>query len=50
MSAGRGSDAGSYLRLVDSCITQLKARACNESEKEERGRAGWMPYGGEGFL
>jgi len=43
---GRGSEAGSYLRLVDSCITQLKAqgpsRTCNESkeeEQEEKGRA-----------
>ena len=31
--------AGSYLRLIDSCITQLKARGlsrtCNESEEEE---------------
>ena len=30
---------GSYLRLIDSCITQLKAqgpsRTCNESKKEE---------------
>ena len=29
--------AGSYLRLIDSCITQLKAqgpsRTCNESKK-----------------
>ena len=34
-----GSEAGSYLRLIDSCITQLKAqgpsRTCNESEEEE---------------
>ena len=34
-----GSDAGSYLRLIDSCITQLKAqgpfRNCNESKEEE---------------
>ena len=33
------SEAGSYLRLIDSCITQLKAQApsrtCNESKKEE---------------
>jgi len=31
--------AGSYLRLVDSCVTQLKAqgpfRTCNESKEEE---------------
>ena len=37
-----GSEAGSYLRLIDSCITQLKvqgpSRTCNESnEKEEEG-------------
>ena len=34
-----GSEAGSYLRLIDSCITQLKAqgpsRTCNESTEEE---------------
>ena len=34
-----GSEAGSYLRLTDSCITQLKAqgppRTCNESKEEE---------------
>jgi len=33
------SEAGSYLRLIDSCITQLKAhgpsRTCNESKEEE---------------
>jgi len=38
-----GSEAGSYLRLIDSCITQIKAqgpcRACNESKEEEEGRA-----------
>jgi len=38
-----GSEAGSYLRLIDSCITQIKAqgpsRTCNESkEKEEASR------------
>jgi len=35
-----GSEAGSYLRLIDSCITQLKAqgpsRTCNESKEEEK--------------
>jgi len=35
-----GSEAGSYLRLIDSCITQLKAqgpsRTCNESKEEKR--------------
>jgi len=34
------AEAGSYLRLIDSCITQLKAqgpsRTCNESKEEER--------------
>ena len=34
-----GSEAGSYLRLIDSCITQRKARGpsrtCNESKEEE---------------
>jgi len=33
-----GSEAGSYLRCIDSCITQLKAqgpsRTCNESKEE----------------
>ena len=36
----RGSEAGSYLRLTDSCITQLKAQktasTCNESKEEEQ--------------
>ena len=34
-----GSETGSYLRLIDSCITQLKAqgpsRTRNESKEEE---------------
>ena len=34
-----GSEAGAYLRLIDSCITQLTAqgpsRTCNESNDEE---------------
>ena len=34
-----GSEAGSYLRLIDSCITQIKAqgpsRSCNKSTEEE---------------
>ena len=34
-----GSEAGSYLRLIDSCIAQLQAqgpcRTCNESKEEE---------------
>ena len=36
-----GTEAGLYLRLTDSCITQLKAqgpcRTCTESKKEEEG-------------
>ena len=38
-SKAPGSEAGSYLRLIDSCISQLKAqgpsRTCNESKEEE---------------
>ena len=34
-----GTEAGAYSRLVDTCITQLKAqgpsRTCNESKEEE---------------
>ena len=34
-----GSEAGSYLRRIDSCITQLQAqgplKTCNESQEEE---------------
>ena len=34
-----GTEAGSYLRLIDSCTTQLKAQGpsgtCNESKEEE---------------
>jgi len=37
-----GSDAGSYLRRIDSCSPQLKAqgpsRTCNESKEEGRTR------------
>ena len=46
-----GSEAGSYLRLVDSCITQLKAqgpsRVCNEIKEEEKPwpRPGWVVGG-----
>ena len=35
---GCGTEAGSYLRLIDSCITQPKAqgpRTCNESKEED---------------
>ena len=38
---GFGSEAGSYLRFIDSCITQLRAqgpaRTCNKSKEEEEG-------------
>jgi len=34
-----GTEAGSHLRLIDSCITQIKAqgpsRTCTESKEEE---------------
>ena len=34
-----GTEAGSHLRVIDSCITQLKAqgpsRTCNQSKEEE---------------
>jgi len=34
------TEAGWYLRLTDSCITQIKAqgpsRTCNESKEEEK--------------
>ena len=36
---GCGTEAGSYLRRIDSCVTRLKAqgpsRTCNESKEEE---------------
>ena len=39
MSTCSGSETVAYLRLIDSCITQLKAegpsRTCNESKEEE---------------
>jgi len=39
-----GPEAGSFLRLIDSCITQLKAqgpsRTCNESKEEEEEEEG----------
>jgi len=41
------SGAGSYLRLIDSCITQLKAqgpsRTCNESIEEEKKKTPLRP-------
>ena len=40
---GCGSEEGSYLRRIDSCITQLKvqgpSRTCNESAEEEGSHA-----------
>jgi len=40
-----GSEAGSYLRRIDSCITQLKAQGpsgtCNESQEEEEVGVTW---------
>ena len=47
-----GSEAGSYLRLIDSCITQLKAqgpsRTCTESKEEEEPCESWSD-GGHAF-
>ena len=41
-----GSGAGSYLRLIDVCITQLKAqgpsRTCNERKEEEEAHRSWF--------
>ena len=40
-----GTEAGSDLRLIDSCITQLKAqgpsRTCNESKEEVKKLGAW---------
>ena len=45
------TETGSYFRLIDSCITQLKAqgpsRTCNESKEEEEEAslgADWLAY------
>ena len=52
---GCGTEAGAYLRPIDSCITQLKvqgpSRTCNESKEEEEkaasfSRAGAARHGG----
>ena len=44
------TDAGSYSRLIDSCITQLRAqgpsRTCNESKEGEKGTWGYQSKGG----
>ena len=46
-----GTEAGSYLRLIDSCIAQLKAqgpsRTCNESKEEEESKPMWTHVSGE---
>jgi len=46
-----GTEEGSYLSLVDSCITQLKAqgpsRTCSESEEEEEEEARVQGLGNE---
>ena len=43
------TEAGSYVRLMDSCITQLEAqgpsRTCNESQGEEEKKV----WGGTAF-
>jgi len=42
-----GSEAGSYLRLIDSCITQLTqgpSRTCTEIKEEEEKKVG-VPHG-----
>ena len=43
MVISRGTEAGSYLKLLESCITQLKAQrtssTCHESEEEEEEEA-----------
>ena len=43
-----GSEAGSYSRSIDSCITQLKAeeppRTCNESGEEEEEVQGYLTH------
>ena len=45
------TEAGSYLSLIDLCITQLKAqgpsRTCNESKEEEEVEGGTFFKGGE---
>ena len=44
------TEAGSYSRLIDFFITQLKAqgpsRTCNESKEEEEAFAGGVPRAG----
>ena len=54
--SSRGAPAvfqGSYLRLIDSCITQLKAqgpsRSCDESKEEEGWALGFRVQGFRGL-
>ena len=45
------SGRGSFLRFIDSCITQLKAqgpsRTCNETKEEEESRSARLPQSSE---
>ena len=49
-----GTEAGSYLRLMASCITQLKAqgpsRTCNASKEEDLGGGHGVDGGHEALL
>jgi len=49
----RAAEAGSYLRLIDSCITQSKAqgpsRTCNESKEEEEEEPGRKAFRSQGL-
>ena len=46
-----GNEEGSYLRLIDSCTTQLKAqrpsKTCDESQEEEEEEEG-LRFGVQG--
>jgi len=45
----RVTEAGSYLRLIGSCVTQLKVKGpsgtCNESKEEEEEEVGLTHVG-----
>jgi len=48
-----GSEAGSCLRLIDSCTTQLKAQGpstCNEIKEEEEEEKGWPTVSSYGLF
>ena len=53
MTGSSGSETVAYLRLIDSCITQLKAqgpsRNCNESKEEEEEEEDRVKRGVRGF-